>query len=108
MQKKTEIPVHLKEIFDRRFEIHSEVVKLQGVWLRTKDAIEKGDPLYANINPDALEADINNAKRILRQSAPYAVCAYCGGDGENCRACDGKGWVTIIGWAATPKEMKEK
>ena len=43
----------------------------------------------------SIDRDRKNMLRALKFAKPYASCPYCGGAGrKDCKACDGRGWVT--------------
>lgn len=51
----------------------------------------------------SIENDRKNMLRALKFAKPYATCPYCGGAGrDDCKACDGRGWVTKEVYDASP------
>ena len=104
-----EVPDHLFEIFGRRGEIRTYIQTLNDILSEVKGFVDNRDELYRYVRVNPLVVEMGNVKRNLRFSLPYAVCAYCGGDdSQDCRACDGTGWVNETVWRATPDELKEK
>lgn len=104
-----EVPEHIREIFGRVGEIKEHIRQLNQMFKTIKEAVAKNDVLYANCKLDQLKAEVGNVRRNLRFTLPYAVCAYCGGDvnNEDCRACEGRGFVNEQTYLATPDEMKK-
>ena len=46
--------------------------------------------------------------RMLEDSEPWAVCPYCNGLKDRCRACKGRGFVSKGFWkTCVPEEMKQ-
>ena len=41
-----------------------------------------------------IEQDRQNLLRAVKFAKPYACCPYCGGRMKECKACEGRGWVT--------------
>ena len=101
------IPEKLVPVFQRRDEIRNLILQLNNMLKAAKDAQANNDPLwkYNKLNP--LETDINNVKRNLRFTLPYAVCRYCMGKEKGCNACHGMGFVNEQSYYAVPKEMKK-
>jgi hypothetical protein len=102
------VPKHLVKIFKRHKEFRAPIKQLNDMLRAVRQGIEAEDKLYRFIKIENLTAEINNVKRIFRFALPYAVCPYCGGDENNddCRACDGCGFVNEATYQATPKELK--
>lgn len=85
----------LAEVFRRREELAAIGREISAVKRWVLAAIDGGDPLYAGIHRQTVETDLDNARREIERSAPHAICAYCGGSGESCSACKGRGWLDI-------------
>lgn len=106
--KGKQVPEHLIKYFERANEYRQMIRELNVMLKTVRDGKEKGDLFYRFIKIENLTAEINNVKRIFRFALPYAVCPYCGGDENNdeCRACDGAGFVNELTYKATPEELK--
>ncbi len=106
--KGKQVPEHLIKYFERANE-YRQMIKQQNDMLKTvRQGKEVGDLFYKFIKIENLTARIGDVKRIFRFALPYAVCGYCGGDENNdeCRACDGAGFVNELTYRATPKELQ--
>lgn len=102
-----EVPVHLRKMFIRGQENKARINKLNKMLREVKESIETQDPLYVHIGQiAALRMAVNNVKRVLKTAIPYAVCRYCRGDGRDCRACNGQGWVDKLRYETTAEELK--
>ena len=71
-------------------------------WVKSMD----GKPAAAFLHAQSLVADLENAKRALRFSAPYAVCPYCSAKKAKCEACHGVGYVNKTVYNAAPQELR--
>jgi len=101
------VPEHLVPIFTRVNEIKVLIHQLNKMLKTVKDARARNDLLFAYVRLNPLEVETANVKRNLKFSIPYAVCRYCGGDGENCRICEGLGFVNETRYLATIEELKK-
>ena len=101
------IPEHLRPLFERAGELKVHIRYLQEMLRSIKQAVDEGDKLYTFCRMQQLETEIGNVKSVLKFSLPYAVCRYCmGSDSENCRICNGGGWVNKMAYDVTSKELK--
>ena len=91
--------------FARRSEINALLQKLSEVRSAVAKYTDVKDPLTADLNPSAFQAEIGNCYRWLSAIRPHALCPYCKGDG--CRACKDRGWVCQTVYEAAPEDMKE-
>jgi len=92
----------IAEAFSRSDELDRLANMLRDIIRTVKDAIDADDPLYADLVPVQIMADLNNAKNQIHHARPYAICPYCNGSGihkgETCPACYGRGWVGKIAY----------
>lgn len=108
-QEGVPLPEHLIPIFERRREILAWRGHVDALWDCVKEAIESGDPFFRYVRVETIKTECMNLRRAIKFAMPYAVCAYCSGDGgvnKDCRACAGSGWVNEETWYATPQEYK--
>lgn len=103
-----QVPEHLVKYFERANEYRQMIRQLNTMLKTVREGKEAGDLFYRYVKIENLTAEIGNVKRIFRFALPYAVCGYCGGDENNdeCRACDGCGFVNEATYRATPKGLK--
>lgn len=91
----TVIPKKLRDVFEQR----PTFLKLSKQIASVKAAAQKLSDTDAGafLRFNTVKADLDNAARHLRGSAPYAVCPYCKASGRkgsgDCTACKGIGWV---------------
>ena len=103
-----DLPEPLVDIFSRSDKEIKEVQQYLNSALKcVSDHANKLDPLWQTMPFQTITTAINDAKRALKLSKPYAVCPYCGGDGENCDACKGRGWLNEMQWRVVPEEIKQ-
>lgn len=51
--------------------------------------------------------NLDDLKRTLRGTRPYAICNRCNGQGKPlCRGCNGIGWMTKVTWDDCEKDAK--
>lgn len=81
-------------MFARRPEIHTLLHSLSQIKSTVLGAIEEKDGLFYRIDHSRFKADIENLRRQIRFTEPYALCAYCRGRNPNCKACKGQGWLS--------------
>ena len=77
---------------DRTLSLLSQVTEaMNGVW---------GTPTGAMLSPlrQRIEGHFKEARNLLRQYTPHAVCPECKGVRGRCVRCDGRGWLTLEGW----------
>ena len=104
---KQPVPPHLEKVFSRTDEVAAFVASLKHILGRLTQAKDNGDNLYHHLKLEPVTGMFGDLVRALESSAPYAVCPYCGGDGdENCKTCAGLGWVTKLIYSVIPAEMK--
>lgn len=104
------VPDNIKEIFIRADEFKSMIADYNKHLRIIKKAKEDGDVLYKHLSFDSVIAMINDAKRAIRFSMPYAVCPYCFNDANNkkCLPCKGSGWVPEAIWKNIPQDIRGK
>ena len=103
-----QVPEHLVKFFERAHEFRGPIKQLNDMLKVVRKGKEAGDQIYRYIKIENLTAEIGNVKRIFSFGMPYAICGYCGGDENNdeCRACDGCGFVNEAMYKYTPIELK--
>ena len=103
-----QVPEHLVEFFERANEYRQMIKQLNDMLKTVRNGKAANDLFYKYIKIENLTAEIGNVKRIFRFALPYAVCRYCGADDNNdeCRACDGCGFVNEATYRATPQDLK--
>ena len=101
------IPKKLRDVFGER----KVFLKLSKQIAAVKAAAQKLSDTDAGafLRFNTVKADLDNAARHLRGSAPYAVCPYCKsgrkGSGD-CSACKGIGWVNEGIFKQAPEVQK--
>jgi hypothetical protein len=103
-----QVPEHLVKFFERADEYRQMIKQLNDMLKTVREGKNANDLFYKFIKIENLTAEIGNVKRIFRFALPYAVCPYCGADENNneCRACDGCGFVNEATYRATPPDLK--
>lgn len=75
----------------------------------TKLAV-KTDPIFGRLDVSAIQADLQHVYACLKAVMPHAVCPHCqggeAGAGENCSACEGRGWLDEFSYRVVPQELK--
>lgn len=104
-----EVPAGIVSIWERAEEVQtglSAISKLRGA---LRKAVEDRDPLYAEVQVNAVQSELDNAYRHLKQGLPFAVCPTCQGKlPDGCKLCLGRGLISEHRWkTAVPKETKE-
>jgi hypothetical protein len=102
------VPESIMEIFGRADEIKTMIRQLSLMLTKLKES--QDDELYQYLKIEPIQAMIKDVKRSLRFAVPYAICPYCFADedNQNCKACNGTGWVSEAIYKAVPKELKKK
>jgi len=101
------IPPELRPIFDRTDDIKILTTSLSQIATKLDDMKIKNDQIVYHLKLEPVKAWINDLKRTLKAVLPYAVCPYCGGDGDDsCKNCSGLGWVTKSIYDAIPSDLK--
>jgi hypothetical protein len=103
------IPEVVQPLFERsKAEIRPFVHQISVMRTTIERGIDDKDPLFAHCNWNSLKQTLDRAYSGLKLMLPYAVCPYCQGIGEGCRACRGIGAVSKHGWDVTcAGELKE-
>lgn len=100
------IPEHLRDLYASR----SVILKLVNNLSQIRDTVTAGvdakNQAFALLNQSRFQVDYMNLRRTLKSALPYAVCPYCGGDGDSCTACHGLGLLNKHSYEAAPKELK--
>lgn len=71
-----------------------------------KNAIEAlaEDPAGAYISTAQIVVDMKNVFSALKWATPHCVCVYC--EGEGCKHCQSRGWMSKGLWDSAPDDMK--
>jgi hypothetical protein len=86
------IPEKLSELWSRRGELITMTRELASMRKKLRAMVQDKDPLMGHVAWHELEADLNNARRGIGHTTPYAVCPHCHGNG--CRQCSETGWLS--------------
>lgn len=101
-----EIPQKLVEVFLKGQILQSLSTVLSRIENKVINLCSTNPPEVRHLPFDRFKVDIENARRDLRCSRPYAVCCYCGGNGKGCKPCKGSGFLTKSMWDNAPRELK--
>ena len=73
-----------------------------------KNAIEAlaEDPAGAYLGVAQIVVDMKNVFSALKWATPHCVCVYCEGDG--CKHCQNRGWMSKGLWDSAPDDMKAR
>lgn len=91
------------------FAVRHRWKEIMGMLSRAKGEVEGFGDATAYLSKQQFDADLNNARRVLRFAMPYAVCPYCKGTAKrhtDCNACKGLGWVSEGVFNGAPKELQ--
>lgn len=101
------VPESIIEIFSQADEIKYMIRQLSAMLKKLKD--NQDYELYQYLKVEPVEAQIKDVKRSLRFALPYAVCPYCFADedNQNCKACNGTGWISEQIYRAVPSDLKK-
>lgn len=71
-----------------------------------KNAIEAlaEDPAGAYLGVAQIVVDMKNVFSALKWATPHCVCVYC--EGEGCKHCQNRGWMSKGLWDSAPDDMK--
>jgi hypothetical protein len=100
------VPVRLRAAFAQRPQIMGMMALLSDVKLKVFAALDKRDPVFADINGSAFQAAIENARRELSATVPHALCPYCAAKG--CKTCHDRGYVGKYIWANAPGDLRSR
>jgi len=102
-----EIPPHLIDVFgtQEQFDRFAQILStLKG---QVKQAVEANPIAWSRFNENSFRATITKAHDLLRLSAPFIVCPYCGGsESDKCRMCKSIGFLDELQAHSVPKEMR--
>lgn len=104
-----EIPPSIAPIWERAEEVQTGLSAISRLRGALKKAVEDRDPLYAEVQVNAVQSELDNAYRHLKQGLPFAVCPTCQGKlPDGCKMCLGRGLISEHRWkTVVPKETKE-
>ena len=100
------IPDHLVELWERRQEVQDMLTALSRVRVALREAQDNRDPLFSEVPFSSALAHLDQAYDAVQVAKPYAVCAFC--QGQGCKVCGQRGLLGKFRWDTTvPKEHKE-
>ena len=89
--KKRPVPADLIPVFEAASEFKSLIRELTGLQ-KQAEALAAG-PAGAFLKYGQVRTALEDAKHALKFGAPYVVCTYCRGTGNNCKPCRGAGYL---------------
>ena len=101
-----DLPEKVQDIFMRVPNLKKLIRAVDDIQAEMVALMDKKDPVIGLMNLPAFGADIKNLRSNLKAALPYALCPYCGGGKDDCKACKGRGFVGKIVYDAAPKELK--
>jgi len=96
---------HVAVAFNASGDFSSLMHELSALKGRFKSLMEGPAGHYATRHRQEWDAGISNLHSIVRFSAPYAVCPYCGGE-RNCDSCKRSGWMPEEIYKAVPRDIR--
>ena len=102
------IPETVRELWNRNGEGKEILRLISAARNKVKPIHDDDDPLYYEVNMNAVLAKLNDAYRELSQSVMYAVCPYCQGrGGKKCTNgfCKDRGLVSRFRLKMVPEEL---
>lgn len=103
------IPHALVPLWRRSQEAQDVLTSISRIRGILREAQEKKDPLWREVNFSGALADLGRAYTALEAGKPYAVCPDCQGRvADRCAGCRGRGFISEFRWNnTTTKEAKE-
>jgi hypothetical protein len=86
------IPEDLLPIWNRRQEVQDLATAISRARVVLEKANDGKDPLWWELNYQAVKADLDKAFFSISSAQPWCVCPMCQGIG--CRACNGRGLMS--------------
>jgi hypothetical protein len=103
-----DVPDRCQALWARRQEAQDILTSISRLRSAVEKARETQDPLWAEINFNCVEAEVNTLYNSMATLKPHAVCAYCGGMTPECRACKGRGLVSRHAFNAyTTRDLRD-
>lgn len=107
-----EIPEELQEAWSHAKAVIRPLIRLLGDIRKavtegasTSDEEEVGP--WTGFRLSRFQVEVDNCRSQLKGMVPYAVCAFCSGDGGKCKACKGRGYLGAYDYRQmVPDEMK--
>jgi hypothetical protein len=100
------IPEQLHELWNRRNEVQEMLNELSRVRVILRKGQQSRDPLLSEVPFSSALAHLDQAYNAVQVAKPYAVCAFC--QGQGCKACAQRGLLGKFRWDVTvPREHKE-
>lgn len=100
------IPEHLAPLWERRQEVQDLLTALSRVRVALRAAQDSVDPLFSEIPFSSALAHLDQAYDAVQVAKPYAVCAFC--QGQGCKVCGKRGLLGKFRWdTSVPREHKE-
>lgn len=97
----------LKPVTDMMTSLKSAAKKAYNV----DEKLTPKEPRWDQFSYSNFKHDLGCMWVNVRDSRPWSICIFCGGDGGvngGCLYCDGKGWMTNKQYAPAPQREKEK
>lgn len=102
------IPAAIRPLWARSEEAKVICQQISKVRVLMRNLQASDDPLYAEVNINAVYGHLNDAYRECAQAIPHAVCPYCQGQTPaKCMFCKGRGLVSKFRFEMTPVELIE-
>ena len=105
-----QIPAQILPLWKHADEaVESMMAKISAFKGQIKEADEKGDVAYGEINISMLAATLSNVYADLKRVIPHVVCSTCNGfNSDRCVTCKGRGFLSKFYWDnCIPVETKE-
>jgi hypothetical protein len=100
------IPVDLLSVWNRRAECQELATAISRVRVALAKSNEGHDPLWWELNYQAVKAQLDQAFFSVSAAQPWCVCPMCQGIG--CRACNNRGLMSEYRFEhAVPEEFKK-
>lgn len=102
-----QIPKNLVSYYLSKRKVENLINKVTGIKRELNAAVKDKEVVFHDIDLKRFDVDCKNLRNTLKATLPFAVCPYCGGDANDCKACKGYGFVNELVWNAAPEELKE-
>jgi hypothetical protein len=102
------VPERAMQFWNRKSEA-KEILKSMSDLRCTIRDLDKDDPMWCEVNFNAVLSELNNAYNAFAVAVPYAVCPTCSGQqAKTCTLCKGRGTISKFRFDhAVPRELKK-
>jgi hypothetical protein len=101
------IPEHLTAIFEAAAEFKRFMQTVSTLKRQVGEAMKAAPDTWARFSDNEFQSLTQRLRSLFKLSAPFIVCAYCGGEqSERCDACKGSGFLTSSQARCVPVEMR--